>query len=197
LRGAPVSGDGVRRLLSGGARFDKSWKEALAGGMMCPQNSGVAPMFGLLNKLRRLRRITSTIVFDEEYCHSAGPDSGGRIYKIRPGTTQLVFVFPDYDGFMARYFFDNPYLDDWVRRSLSEKTGVFSAHVVQEATYVCADRVGLDGRLSLSSWTLSPFTTHRKFGTFSNGALGFGIFHPHDHVFSVLWATMYETDPAA
>jgi hypothetical protein len=158
----------------------------------------VTTMSRLLDWFRK-PSITSTIVFDERYCHSAGPQSNPPRYGIDRGTTEIVFVFPDFKGFMSTYLLDNPYLPDPVKQLLAHRKGVFCAQVVQKAAYVCTERVGPDGRISLRPVSLKPLGHTKRLRSFSNGAIAFGIFQPDVGRFHVLWATMYKTstDPSA
>jgi hypothetical protein len=56
---------------------------------------------------KKTQPISTIVTFDETYCHSAGitePNS----YKMTKGTTELRFVFPDFDAFWATYVNRNP-----------------------------------------------------------------------------------------
>ena len=154
-------------------------------------------MFSFLDRLKGSRGIVSTIVFDEDYCHSDGRESGAQKYEINGGTTEIVFVFPDYDAFMRMYLFDNPYLAEDVKHSLSQNEGLFCAQVVDDGAYLCQERVGADGRLRLRSQSLTPLNTDKKLREFTGGAIAFGVFRPRLVQFDVLWATMYQTKTGA
>ena len=154
-------------------------------------------MFGLFDRFKRPRDITSTIVFNEDYCHSAGEDEGGKVYEIKKGTTEIVFAFNDFDAFMRLYFYDNPYLAEEVKLSVGDGSGALCAHIVEE-TYMCADAVGPDSRISLRAASLTPLQQTWHLREFSNGVIAFGIYRPSLVILSVLWATMYKaTLPAS
>jgi hypothetical protein len=136
--------------------------------------------------------ITSRIVFDEAYCHSAGPASGAQTYEIREGTTEIVFVFEKFDEFISTYLFNNPYLPVDIKQSVRERKAGFYAQIVQGAPYLCTESVNSDGLISFRSQSLKPLRGRKSLAQFSNGAIAFGIFRPDaPQAFGVLWATMY------
>ncbi len=147
-------------------------------------------MFGLLDAFRKPNPVTSTLVFDEAYCHSAAPPEV-RTYEIKKGTTEIVFVFERFEAFINTYLFNHPYLPDAVKRLVVEKRGRFCAQVVQSGPYVCTSPVDANGRISLRSETLQPLRNTRRLRTFSAGVISFGIFEPSGR-FHVLWATVYK-----
>jgi hypothetical protein len=146
---------------------------------------------------RKKTEVTSTIVFDERFCHSAGEDSGGETYKISEGTTEIIFIFERFDGFMSTYLLDNPYLPDHVRQLIPQNKGVFCAELVQDGLYVCMDRVDPEGRLSLRAASLKHLHGNQRLRIFSSGAIAFGILQHDTLQFNVLWATMYQANRGA
>ena len=135
--------------------------------------------------------LTSTIVFDERFCHSAGENSGTATYEIREGTTEIVFVFRAFDEFIDTYLFNHPYLPNEIKNLVPARKGTFCAQLVQNAPYLCTEGVSPEGRISLRSESLKPLHHRKRLRTFSNGAIAFGIFQPSNLQFHVLWATMY------
>ncbi len=141
--------------------------------------------------------ITSTIVFDERFCHSTGAASGAGTYETDKGTTEIIFIFGRFGEFIDTYLFDNPYLPDGVKRLVAEKRGVFCAQLVQDGLYMCRNGVSPDGRLSSRPESLTLLKGGRRLRVFSGGAIAFGIFQPDTLQFHVLWATMYKTGTRA
>jgi hypothetical protein len=157
-----------------------------------------AIVFGLLDRFRRPRDITSTISFHEDYCHSAGEDEGGKVYEIKKGTTEIIFDFNDFDAFMRFYFYNNRHVEEDVKKAVAEGTWAFCAQVVEDQAYMCTESVGADHRLSLRAASLTPLQQEWRLREFSNGAIGLGIYRRGQGVFHLLWATMYKaTLPAS
>jgi hypothetical protein len=148
-------------------------------------------MFSLFGTRKEPSVITSTIVFDEGYCHSAG-DTGGQTYEIKPGTTDILFVFGKFDEFIGTYLFNNPYLPEEVKHLVRNKQGFFGAQVVQGGAYLCTDSVNPDGHIVFRSQSLKPLNRNKKLDEFVSGAIAFGILQPGTSAFHVLWATMYQ-----
>jgi hypothetical protein len=148
-------------------------------------------MPGFLDRLKRFGTVTSTIVFDEDYCHSAGEGEGGKVYAIKKGTTEIAFKFPDFAAFMRTYFFENPNLAEELKASVAEGTGIVCIQVVEDQAYLCTDRPGDDDCIILRAGALRPLQQHWRLRAFSSGILGIGIYQPGTAIFSVLWATMY------
>jgi len=147
-------------------------------------------MFGLFARLKTQNKIRSTIVFDERYCHSAaGPQT--QKYEIREGTTEIEFVFENFDEFIDTYLIGNRFLPEDIKRSIPDKKGFFCAQVLDNGLHLCTNRVSAEGRLSISPQSLRPLNRSKRLREFSNGAIAFGIFRPPD-TFAVLWATMYK-----
>jgi hypothetical protein len=153
-------------------------------------------MLSLLDWFKK-PHITSTIVFDERYCHSAGEHSGSHKYELRRGTTEIVFIFERFDEFIGTYLFNHPYLPDNIKQLVPQKKGVFCAQVVQNGAYLCTDSVNPNGHISFRLESLRPLHHRKHLRRFSNGAIAFGIFQPDTLHFHVLWATMYETNRAS
>jgi hypothetical protein len=152
------------------------------------------PMVNLFGLFKKPDKITSTIVFDEGYCHSAGPDSGARTYEIAKGTTEIIFVFENFEQFLSDYLFDHPHLPEEVKRSVLEGNGgTFCAQVVEDGPYMCTEAVGPDGHISFRPDSLLPLGDNKDLKTFSTGAIAFGIQQLSEGKFHVLWATMYKT----
>jgi hypothetical protein len=152
-------------------------------------------MFNFLNR-RKKPDVTSTIVFDERFCHSAGP-SAGETYEINEGTTEIIFIFEKFDAFISTYLSSNPYLPDNIKRLIPEKKGFFCAQLVQDALYVCTNSVSLDGRISFRAESLRLLQGNRRLRNFSSGAIAFDIYEPGSRQFHVMWATMYRTGKGA
>jgi hypothetical protein len=149
-------------------------------------------MIGFLDWFKK-PDVTSTIVFDERYCHSAGPQSGTHTYEIAKGTTEIVFVFEKFDEFISTYLFNHPYLPDDIKQLVPQRKGVFGAQVVQKGAYVLTEGIRRDGRVSFRPDSLRPLGHGKRLRGFSNGAIAFGIFQTDSSRFHVLWATMYKT----
>jgi hypothetical protein len=147
-------------------------------------------MLGLLERLKRFGTTTSTIVFDEDYCHSAG-EEGGKVYEIKKGTTEIAFKFPDFAAFMHMYFFDNRYLAAELKSSVADRTGILCIQVIEDQAYLCTDRPGDDDCIILRAASLRPLQQHWGLRAFSRGVIGIGIYQPSITTFSVLWATRY------
>jgi hypothetical protein len=149
-------------------------------------------VFNFLNR-RKKPDVTSTIVFDERCCHSAGP-SGGETYEIRKGTTEIIFVFEKFDAFINTYLFNHPYLPVKIKRLIPEKKGFFCAQLVQDGNfYLCTNSLSPDGHISFRPESLGRLKGYRYLRTFSRGAIAFGVFESGSRQFHVLWATMYRT----
>jgi hypothetical protein len=149
-------------------------------------------MFGFFSKKNPQTIVTSKIVFNEAYCHSAGPTSGAQTYEISDGTTEIIFIFEKFDDFLNTYFFNNPYLPADIKQSVQEKKAIFCAQVVQGDPYLSTESVSADGQISFRPQSLKPLRGRKGLTKFSNGAVAFGIFRPDTpHAFAVLWATMY------
>jgi hypothetical protein len=140
--------------------------------------------------------VTSTIVFDERFCHSAGA-SAGETYEINEGTTEIIFVFEKFDAFISTYLSNNSYLPDNIKGLIPQKKGIFCAQLVQDALYVCTNSVSLDGRISFRPESLKLLQGNGRLSTFSKGAIALGIYEPDSRQFHVLWATMYGTGEGA
>jgi hypothetical protein len=152
-------------------------------------------MFNFLNR-RKKPDVTSTIMFDERFCHSAGP-SGGETYEIKKGTTEIIFIFEKFDAFISTYLSSHPYLPLNIKRLIPEKKGFFRAQLVQDGLYLCTNSVSPDGHISFRPESLRPLNGYRRLRTFSRGAIAFGIFESGSRQFHVLWATMYRTGEGA
>jgi len=149
-------------------------------------------MFSFFGRKKETPAITSRIVFDEAYCHSAGPASGARTYEIQQGTTEIVFVFERLGDFISTYLVNNPHLPDHIKQSVRDRTAMFCAQVVQGAPYLCTEGISADGQISFRSQSLKPLRGRKGLVKFSDGAIAFGIFRADaPHEFGVLWATMY------
>jgi hypothetical protein len=147
-------------------------------------------VFNFLNR-RKKPDVTSTIVFNERFCHSAGPQ-GGETYEIKKGTTEIIFIFEKFDAFISTYLSNHPYLPVTIKRLIPEKKGFFCAQVVQDARYyLCTNSVSPDGHISFRPDSLGLLKGYRRLRTFSRGAIAFGIFEARGRQFHVLWATMY------
>jgi hypothetical protein len=136
--------------------------------------------------------VQSVITFDEAYCHSAGADADAHTYRIAKGTTDLVFRFPDFEGFWRTYLNENPGLSDDTRIALRDERAVFVFEVVDGGAYMCLDGVGDEGEVVLNGGSLTPFGASKPLETFTGGALSIGIYHLGEHRTDVLWATMYK-----
>jgi hypothetical protein len=145
-----------------------------------------------LSKLWKPTLLRSTLVFDEAYCHSAGEDFDAKMYEIQKGTTEIVFQFGNFPGFMETHFWGNPYIPENLKRSIEEGSAGFCAQVVQDGPYLCTDDVNSDGSIVFCSQTLRPLHRQRRLRRFSRGAMAFGIVQPDSPRFNVLWATMYQ-----
>ena len=154
-------------------------------------------MLGLLERFKKFGTITSTIVFDEDYCHSAGEGEGGKVYEIRKGTNELVFKFLDFAAFMHTYFLDNPYLAEDLKTSVADRSGMICIQVVEDQIYLCTDRPGDDDCIILRAASLRPLQQHWHLRAFSSGIIGIGIYQPRITTFSVLWATRYSDTHSA
>jgi hypothetical protein len=150
-------------------------------------------MFSFFGKQKRPNDVTSRIVFDEGYCHSAGQNSGGQTYEINEGTTEIVFVFEKFDEFIGTYLFNNPYLPEEIKQSVRDRKAIFCVQVVQGGPYLCTDSVSADGHITLRSKSLTPLNGKKPLNEFSSGAIGFGVLRQDTRAFAVLWATMYKT----
>jgi hypothetical protein len=140
---------------------------------------------------RKKPDVTSTIVFDERFCHSAGEGSGAETYEIDEGTTEIIFVFKRFDEFMSTYLFNHPYLPSHVKQLIPQKKGIFCGQLAQDGLYVCTDQVSPDGRLGFRPTSLKRLQGSKRLRTFTSGAIAFGIFQHNTLQFNVLWATMY------
>jgi hypothetical protein len=147
-------------------------------------------MFGLFGKKKE---VVSTLTFDEAYCHSAGLDQP-QTYRIAKGTSDLRFVFPDFEAFWQTYINRNPHLSDETITAMREDRALFATAVVEGGEYRHFDGVGEDGSIMLNADTLHAFGHDKPFATFGKGAIAFGIYHPGIYRFEVLWATVYEAD---
>jgi hypothetical protein len=139
---------------------------------------------------RPQKQVTSTLIFDEVFCHSAGPQSGGRTYEIRKGTTEIKFDFIDFPKFVDTYLYGNPYLPAELKCSLGNDSGVFCSQVVQDGLYLCTENVDAKGCIVFNAQTLRPLDQRAKLSEFTKGAIAFGISLGTGN-FAVLWATMY------
>jgi hypothetical protein len=160
----------------------------------------VRAMFGLFGKKKDL---LSTITFDEAYCHSARLEKP-LTYRIPKGTTELRFVFPDFNGFWQTYINRNPHLPDETITALQEDRALFSTAVIvggnyrhsdgpgEDNDYRHFDGVGEDGSILLNADTLHAFGHDKPFTTFSKGGIAFGIYHTGIYRFDSLWSTVYE-----
>jgi hypothetical protein len=150
-------------------------------------------MFGLFSRKKEPDSITSRIIFDEAYCHSAGPESGAQKYEIREGTTEIIFLFEKFDEFIGMYLFNNPHLPEEIKHSVREKKAYFCGQIVQGDPYLCTENVNPDGHISFRSQSLKPLRGTKRLAQFTSGIIAFGIFRPDaPHAFGVLWATMYD-----
>ena len=147
-------------------------------------------MLGFLDRWKK-PDITTTIMFDEHFCHSAGEGSGGETYELDEGTTEIIFRFEKFDEFLSTYLFDHPYLPVHIKELIPQNKGIFCAQLVQDGLYQCTDPVGGDGSISFRRESLTWLQGSRRLSTFSEGAIAFGIFQPATSEFHVLWATMY------
>jgi hypothetical protein len=148
-------------------------------------------MFDFLS-LRKRPHVTSTIVFNERFCHSAG-EVGGETYEINEGTTEIIFMFERFEEFISTYLFNHPYLPDNIKHLVRDKKGTFCAQLVQDSLYVCTDGIAPDGHISFRPDSLKRLQGSKGLRTFSSGAIAFGIFQHDTAQFHVLWATMYKT----
>lgn len=147
-------------------------------------------MFGMFGKKKD---VVSTVTFDEAYCHSAGVDQP-QTYRLAKGTTDLRFVFPDFESFWQTYINRNPHLSDETIVAMREDRAMFATAVVEGGEYRYFDGVGQDGSMLLSKGSLTAFGHDRPFTVFGKGAIAFGIYHAGLYRFEVLWATLYQAD---
>ena len=146
-------------------------------------------MFGLSGKKKV---VLSTLTFDEAYSHSAGLERPST-YRIAKGTTDLRFVFPDFEAFWQIYINRNPHLSEATLVAMQNDQALFATAVVEGGEYRYYDGVDRDDAMLLNAGSLLAFGHDKPFRVFGKGAIAFGIYHTGVYRFEVLWATIYET----
>jgi hypothetical protein len=146
-------------------------------------------MFGIFGK-KEPQKITSTLVFDEAYCHSSG-EASQKTYLIEKGTTDLCFSFPDFDSFWQTHINRNQQISDETLIALRDQQAVFTISVVDNGQYQYHNGVGEDGTVTLNAANLQSVDHGKRLTQFSGGVLAFGIYHIGAYRFEVVWATLY------
>jgi hypothetical protein len=154
-------------------------------------------------RMFRRRLNSTTLQFDEEYCHSAGKPA--KTYKFPMGTNEIVFKFQNFQNFMNTYFHNNAFLPASVKEAVNGETAFFCAQLVEAGlgTFLCRDDVNAEGEIVFRPGRLKPLRGHDPLREFSRGILAFGVHQPDaalsmppPSTFHVLWATRYEAAQA-
>jgi hypothetical protein len=147
-----------------------------------------------LFKRKPPKRVVSSIVFDEAYCHSAGKDHGGQTYELPKDTTEIQFRFPDFDAFWKLYVAENPYLDPGVLPAYEAEKAIFVAMIVDDKA---GEHMYLNGILDnvadIEAPHLQEFNAKKPLETFDSGVIAWGFYFLGELQFNVIWATMYRS----
>lgn len=146
-------------------------------------------MFGLFGK-KVPPPLRATIEFDEAHNHAAGEGQGGQVHTIPKGTTEILFRFPDFEGFWQSYINGSLTQDSLI--ALRDGQAIFAFQVIEGGVHMATGGVGDDGSILLNGQSLQPLDAPKPLALFEKGAIGIGLYHLGQYRFEVLWATMYQ-----